>query len=87
MATSNLSKQVSMKDSAIRTSSSIHNGQMVTIDVVAFPHLAAMTTEERTVLEKRLRWKVDLRLLPMLILIYIMNYLDRYDRLHTYIYS
>ncbi|KAM5355034.1 hypothetical protein ACJ41O_001680 [Fusarium nematophilum] len=36
-----------------------------------------MTPEERAALEKKLRWKIDLRLLPMLVLIYIMNYLDR----------
>lgn len=37
-------------------------------------HLAP---EERARLEKALTRKIDLRLLPMLILIYIMNYLDR----------
>lgn len=37
----------------------------------------AMSTEERLFKEKKLVRKIDIRLLPMLILMYIMNYLDR----------
>ena len=36
-----------------------------------------MTPEYRLVVESRLKRKIDLRLLPMIILMYIMNYLDR----------
>jgi hypothetical protein len=36
-----------------------------------------LSHEERRVLEAKLRRKIDLRLLPMIVLIYIMNYLDR----------
>ena len=36
-----------------------------------------LTPEERAHLEKHLVRKIDLRLLPMIILMYIMNYLDR----------
>ena len=39
--------------------------------------LRNMTQEERDQLEKTLLRKVDRRLLPMMIIIYIMNYLDR----------
>jgi hypothetical protein len=39
--------------------------------------LQPLSDEELTALEKRLRRKIDLRLLPCMILIYIMNYLDR----------
>lgn len=39
--------------------------------------IQGLTEEERRVLEKKLVRKIDLRLLPMLILMYIMNYLDR----------
>lgn len=35
------------------------------------------TPEERHAAEKRLKTKIDLRLMPMIILMYIMNYLDR----------
>jgi hypothetical protein len=35
------------------------------------------TPEERQHAEKRLKAKIDLRLMPMIILMYIMNYLDR----------
>jgi hypothetical protein len=35
------------------------------------------TPEERHAAEKRLKAKIDLRLMPMIILMYIMNYLDR----------
>lgn len=43
------------------------------------PTLQGLTDEEISSLEKQLVKKLDLRLMPMLVLIYIMNYLDRYD--------
>jgi hypothetical protein len=36
-----------------------------------------MGPEERAAAEARLKRKIDLRLLPMIILMYILNYLDR----------
>ncbi|ESZ98468.1 MFS transporter [Sclerotinia borealis F-4128] len=39
--------------------------------------IAALSPEERVDLESKLKRKIDLRLLPMVILMYIMNYLDR----------
>jgi hypothetical protein len=39
--------------------------------------IANMDPEERSRLEIQLRRKIDYRLLPMVILMYIMNYLDR----------
>jgi hypothetical protein len=39
--------------------------------------LASMSPADRQRLELHLRRKIDLRLLPMVILMYIMNYLDR----------
>ncbi|KHJ31893.1 putative mfs transporter [Erysiphe necator] len=39
--------------------------------------LREKSDEERVALEKKLKRKIDLRLIPMLVLIYIMNYLDR----------
>lgn len=36
-----------------------------------------MTPEEREHLEKKLIRKIDLRILPMIILMYILNYIDR----------
>ena len=41
------------------------------------PLVAAMSQEYRLDAETRLRKKIDIRLLPMIILMYIMNYLDR----------
>ena len=41
------------------------------------PLVAAMTQEHRLEAEAKLRRKIDTRLLPMIILMYIMNYLDR----------
>lgn len=37
-----------------------------------------MTPEHRAAVEKRLKRKIDLRLLPTLIIMYILNYIDRY---------
>ncbi|KAF2744103.1 pantothenate transporter liz1 [Sporormia fimetaria CBS 119925] len=41
------------------------------------PLVAAMTPEHRLEAEKKMRRKIDIRLMPMVILMYIMNYLDR----------
>ncbi|KAF2997991.1 hypothetical protein E8E13_006907 [Curvularia kusanoi] len=45
--------------------------------VSAPPLVAAMSQEQRVAAEAKLRKKIDTRLLPMIILMYIMNYLDR----------
>ena len=37
-----------------------------------------LTPEERAHLEKKLKRKIDLRLLPAIIIMYIMNYIDRW---------
>lgn len=36
-----------------------------------------MTPEERALKEKKLLRKIDLRLLPMIVIMYILNYIDR----------
>ncbi|EAU34201.1 conserved hypothetical protein [Aspergillus terreus NIH2624] len=41
------------------------------------PYVANLSPEERIEAEKRLVRKIDIRLLPMIIIMYIMNYLDR----------
>jgi len=41
--------------------------------LVAPPLVAAMSSEQRVIAEAKLRRKVDTRLLPMIILMYIMN--------------
>lgn len=43
------------------------------------PILVAMSAEQRATLEAHLVRKVDLRLLPMIVIMYIMNYIDRYE--------
>lgn len=37
-----------------------------------------LSPEERQQLEKKLKRKIDIRLLPAIIIMYIMNYIDRY---------
>lgn len=39
-------------------------------------HTVALT-EEELVLEKKLRWKIDLMIMPLMIWTYLMNYIDR----------
>ncbi|KAI1211587.1 uncharacterized protein F4807DRAFT_418352 [Annulohypoxylon truncatum] len=39
--------------------------------------IARLTPEQRVELENRLRRKIDWRLLPMIIIMYILNYIDR----------
>jgi hypothetical protein len=40
--------------------------------------LRHMTLEQRLELETALKRKIDMRLMPMIILMYILNYIDRY---------
>ena len=40
--------------------------------------IAALSVEERHDLEKKLKRKIDARLLPAVIIMYILNYIDRY---------
>lgn len=40
-----------------------------------------LSVDERTAVEGRLRRKLDIRLMPMIVLMYIMNYLDRVSNL------
>ncbi len=40
--------------------------------------LQQYTKEERDVLEEKLKRKIDIRLMPAIILMYILNYIDRY---------
>ncbi|KAL1860571.1 hypothetical protein VTK73DRAFT_7270 [Phialemonium thermophilum] len=57
---------------------SIDEGHVSNVVVLELPPLLRdLSPEELDACEKRLVRKVDLRLLPALILIYIMNYLDR----------
>lgn len=39
--------------------------------------LPAPGTEERIKMERKLKWKIDLAIVPMIVLMYILNYLDR----------
>ena len=58
---------------------SIGKGDAINIRASELPELLRdLSPEELKECEKKLLRKIDLRLLPTLILIYIMNYLDRY---------
>ena len=60
------------------TATSVEPGHGVSIAKLQPPPLVeAMSREVRDEAEKKLRGKIDARLLPMIILMYIMNYLDR----------
>lgn len=56
---------------------SIANHDMPNRRREAPPLVRIMTEEERILKEAALLRKIDIRLMPMIILIYIMNYLDR----------
>jgi len=48
------------------------------VEVATLPStLQGLSKEEIRVLEKKLVRRIDLRLLPMLVIMYILNYLDR----------
>lgn len=59
-------------------SKSVRHGETNAVYIVEKPPLIRdLSDEEYHALEKKLIRKMDLRLMPMVILIYIMNYLDR----------
>lgn len=72
---SDLKKQV--EDLAIKPEENVKCGLTLSIQPIP-PSLQGLTNEEIESLEKQLVKKLDIRLMPMLVLIYIMNYLDRY---------
>ena len=39
-------------------------------------------TEDELLIEKKLRLKIDILIMPLVILVYLMNYIDRYARLN-----
>lgn len=65
-------------NSVINPKDKVECGSTVSIQPMP-PTLQGLPDEEISSLEKLLVRKLDLRLMPMLVLIYIMNYLDRYD--------
>jgi hypothetical protein len=54
-----------------------HRDQLASRGLQLPDELKDYSTDERHELELKLKRKIDLRLLPMVILMYIMNYLDR----------
>ncbi|KAI9739067.1 MAG: hypothetical protein M1834_007279 [Cirrosporium novae-zelandiae] len=59
-------------------SSVLHTEQIPERRGVEMPPLVQeLSVDERNRLERKLLWKIDLRILPMIILMYILNYLDR----------
>ncbi|KAE8355945.1 MFS general substrate transporter [Aspergillus coremiiformis] len=58
-------------------SSAVANANKPNPTKEAPPYVASLSLEEREAAEKALVRKIDLRLLPMLIIMYILNYLDR----------
>ena len=40
-------------------------------------HFAALTEEEKVV-EKKLKRRIDTLIMPLVVLVYLMNYIDRY---------
>lgn len=55
----------------------VQHGEAIDISQLP-PLLQNLAVEEREALEKRLVRSLDIRLMPMLVLIYILNYLDRF---------
>lgn len=70
--------KLSNASSPVRDAEAANNGMTHGYGNLEVPPLvAAMTAEDRARQEKNLVRKIDTRLLPMIILMYVMNYLDR----------
>lgn len=55
----------------------LHDHNLHHVSTAEVEHLAELTPEQRIV-EKRLVRLIDFRILPLVILVYLMNYIDRY---------
>jgi len=55
----------------------IHDHDLAHVSTVEADHLGELTPEELEI-EKKLRRNIDFTILPLVILVYIMNYIDRY---------
>lgn len=56
----------------------LEKGEAFHEDVVKDPVQVAALTPEELVLEKKLRRRIDLLIMPLIIVVYLMNYIDRY---------
>lgn len=77
-----MSQDRPLRNDSIDKDTDVESGDRANIDapVLKFeaPELVRdLSPEERHELEAKLKRKIDLRLMPMVILMYIMNYLDR----------
>ena len=52
-------------------------GDKATVSHEDAMHFGSLTEEEK-VIEKKLRRKIDMLIMPTVVLIYLMNYIDRY---------
>lgn len=66
-------------------SPAIHNNGRRGLQAPEF--LLHLSMEERHVLEAKLKRKIDLRLMPAIILMYILNYIDRWVTLFSSFFS
>lgn len=55
----------------------LEKGEAVHEDVVKDPVQMAALTPEELVLEKKLVRRIDILIMPLIILVYLMNYIDR----------
>lgn len=54
-----------------------HSQEIKGADAEAAAHPRQQLTADELLLEKKLRRKIDLRIMPIVVLIYLMNYIDR----------
>ena len=55
-------------------------GEKADISHAEVVHLAELTDEEK-VLEKKLLRRIDSLIMPLVVLVYLLNYIDRYEQL------
>lgn len=78
-----LSHQTSSKEDNISNDKHIEQAP-VTVRRIPLPDILADRTEEELVaMEHKLKRKIDLRLMPAVVLMYILNYIDRYVTSHN----
>ena len=70
-------EQASLPASQNASSSNVNGAGQQPRRMVPPEIIRAMTPEHRAKVEKRLKRKIDARLLPCIIVMYILNYIDR----------
>ena len=70
-----------MTDRALNDQHPSNDAEKAQVETREDVHHRGQFTEGEVEIAKKLRRKIDMRIMPLVILVYLMNYIDRYAQL------